>query len=197
MSTVCQRTIQLPLRLRKLLIVDITRLQPFIIGGDSFCEHVEALISYNVRNDGQQQDCLYIEQGHLMTPTSFMSYSMAIDPRRSVVVTSTPIPLSSTLPLESQHWCPLESPSSTSSYKCLVIFSMPEPTRPKAGKALPCIVFANKSTAERKEQKVTRKFTQKYKNIFTNIQKMAESHSNNPLTMYFYQEGAKHMPPFL
>ena len=81
MSTVCQRTIQLPLQLRKLLIVDMTRLQPFIVGGDSFCEHVEALINYNVWNDGQQQDCLYIEQGHLMTPTSFMTHSMAIDPQ--------------------------------------------------------------------------------------------------------------------
>ena len=51
----------------------MTRLQPFIIGGDSFHEQVEALISYNVWNDGQQQDCLYIEQGHLTTPTSFLT----------------------------------------------------------------------------------------------------------------------------
>ena len=31
-----------------------------------------------------------IEQGHLMTPTSFMTYSMVIDPKKSVVVTWTP-----------------------------------------------------------------------------------------------------------
>ena len=81
MSTVHQRTIQLPLRPRKLSIADITRLQPFIVGSDSFQEHVEALVSYNIQNNGQQQDCLYIEQGHLMMPTSFMAHSMAIDPR--------------------------------------------------------------------------------------------------------------------
>ena len=115
MSTACQRTIQLPLHPRKLLIADVTRLQPFIVGSDSFCEHVEAIISYNVRNDGQQQDCLYIKQGHLMMPTSFMTHSMAIDPRRSVVVTWTPIPLCSMLPQSSQPWCPPGSPSSTSS----------------------------------------------------------------------------------
>ena len=61
-------------------------LQPHIIGGDLFREHVEALISYNLRNDSFQQDCIYIEQGHLMTPTSFMTHSMAIDLRRAVVV---------------------------------------------------------------------------------------------------------------
>ena len=102
MSTGCQRTIQLPLHPRKLLIVDVTRLQPFIVGGDSFREHVKALISYNVRNNGQQQDCLYIEQGHLMMPMSFMTHSMVIDPQRSVVVTWTPIPLCTA---SIQPWC--------------------------------------------------------------------------------------------
>ena len=71
MSTLPQRKIQLPLRPHKLLIADVTRLQPFIVGGDSFREHVEALISYNLCNDGFQQDCIYIEQGHLITPDSF------------------------------------------------------------------------------------------------------------------------------
>ena len=115
MSTARQRTIQLPLHPRKLLIADITRLQPFIVGSDSFREHIEVLINYNVRNDGQQQDCLYIEQGHLMTLTSFMTHLMAIDPRRSVVVSWTPIPLCSMLPQGSQPWCPPGSPSYTSS----------------------------------------------------------------------------------
>ena len=88
MSTSRLRNLQLPLHPRTLLITDVTRLQPFIAGGDSFRENI---VSYNVRNDGSQQDCLYIEQGHLMTPTMFMTYSMVIDPRKSVVVTWTPI----------------------------------------------------------------------------------------------------------
>ena len=87
---------QLPLRPRTLLITDVTKLQPFTAGGDSFCENIETLVSYNVRNDGAQQDCLYIEQGHLMTPTTFMTYSMAIDPWKTVVVTWTPMRMYST-----------------------------------------------------------------------------------------------------
>ena len=81
---------------RTLLITDVTKLQPFTAGGDSFRENIETLISYNVHNDGAQQDCLYIEQGHLMTPTTFMTYSMAIDPWKTVVVTWTPIRMYST-----------------------------------------------------------------------------------------------------
>ena len=105
MSTLHQRKIQLPLRPSKLLIANVTRLQPFIMGGDSFREHVEALISYNLHNDGYQQDSIYIGQGHLMTPTSFMMHSMAIDPHRSVVVSWTPILLC--IPqVASQPWCP-------------------------------------------------------------------------------------------
>ena len=72
------------------------RLQPFTVGGDSFRENLETLVSYNVRTDGIQQDCLYIEQGHLMTPTTFMTYSMAVDPRQSVVVTWARIKMYST-----------------------------------------------------------------------------------------------------
>ena len=79
-----------------LLIADVTRLQQFTVGGDSFWENLEALVSYNVHNDGMHQDCLYIEQGHLMTPTTFMTYSMAVDQRQSVVVTWTPIKMYST-----------------------------------------------------------------------------------------------------
>ena len=97
MCTPRPRNVQLPLRPRTLLITDVTRLQPFTLGGDNFRENIETLISYNVRTDGIQQDCLYIEQGHLMTPTSFMTYSMAVDPRQSVVVTWTPIKRYSTL----------------------------------------------------------------------------------------------------
>ena len=96
MFTCRPRHLQLPLRPRTLLIADVTRLQPFTVSGDSFRENLEALISYNVRNDGMHQDCLYIEQGHLMTPTTFMTNSMAVDPCQSVVVTWTPIKMYST-----------------------------------------------------------------------------------------------------
>ena len=76
---------------KELYSTDVTRLQLFTVGGDNFRESLETLVSYNVCTDGIQQDCLYIEQGHLMTPTTFMTYSMAIDPRKTVVVTWTPI----------------------------------------------------------------------------------------------------------
>ena len=115
MFTGRQRHLQLPLRPRTLLITDVTRLQPFIAGGDSFRENIETLVSYNVRNDGLQQDCLYIEQGHLMTPTTFMTYSMVIDPRKSVVVTWTPIRMYSTRQQGSQPSSPPGSPLYTSS----------------------------------------------------------------------------------
>ena len=89
------------------------RLQPFTVGGDNFRENIETLISYNVHTDGIQQDCLYIEQGHLMTPTTFMTYSMAVDPRQSVVVTWTPIKRYS-MPQGSRPSSPPGSPFYTS-----------------------------------------------------------------------------------
>ena len=115
MSTGRSRNLQLPLCPRTLLIADVTRLQPFIAGGYAFRENIETLVSYNVRNDGAEQDCLYIEQGHLMTPTTFMTHSMAIDPRKSVVVSWTPVRLSSMLQQGSLPLCPPGSPSFTSS----------------------------------------------------------------------------------
>ena len=93
MSICRPRHLQLPLRPRTLLIADVTRLQPFTAGGNNFRENIKTLVSYNVRTDGTQQDCLYIDQGHLMPPTKFMTYSMAVDPRQAVVVTWTPIRL--------------------------------------------------------------------------------------------------------
>ena len=115
MSTRRPQHLQLPLRPRTLLITDVIRLQPFIAGGDSFRENIETLVSYNVRSDGSQQDCLYIEQGHLMTPTMFMTYSMAIDPRKTVVVTWTPIPMYSSVQQGSQPSSLPGSPLYTSS----------------------------------------------------------------------------------
>ena len=115
MSTGRPRNLQLPLRPRTLLITDVTKLQPFTAGGDSFHENIETLVIYNVRNDGAQQDCLYIEQGHLMTPTTFMTYSMAIDTRKTVVVTWTPIRMYSTQQQGSQPSSLPGSPLYTSS----------------------------------------------------------------------------------
>ena len=115
MSTGHPRNLQLLLRPKTLLIADVTRLQPFIARGDAFRENIETLVSYNVRNDSAQQDCLYIEQGHLMTPTTFMTHSMAIDPRKSVVVSWTPVCLSSMLQQGSLPLCPPGSPLFTSS----------------------------------------------------------------------------------
>ena len=115
MSTSHPRNLQLPLHPRTLLITDVTRLQPFIAGGDSFRENIETLVSYNIRNNGSQQDCLYIEQGHLVTPTMFMTYSMAINPRKSVVETWTPIRMYSTLQQGSQPSSLPGSPLYTSS----------------------------------------------------------------------------------
>ena len=83
--------------------------------GDAFRENIETLVSYNIRNDGAQQDCLYIEQGHLMTPTMLMTHSMAIDLRRSVVVSWTPVRLTSMLQQGSLPLCPPGLPFSTSS----------------------------------------------------------------------------------
>ena len=68
---------------------------------------------------------------------------------------------------------------------------MPAPGRPKAGKEHPRLMYPNKSTAQRREQKAALKFTQKYQNIFTSQQMMAEGHSSNPLGPYFYQERRK------
>ena len=93
MSICHPRHLQLPLRPRTLLIADVTRLQPFTAGGNNFRENIRTLVSYNVHTDGAQQDCLYIEHGHLMPPTTFMTYSMVVDPRQAVVVTWTPIRL--------------------------------------------------------------------------------------------------------
>ena len=115
MSTGCPQNLQLPLHPRRLLIANVTRLQPFIAGGDAFRENIETLGGYNVCNDSAQQDCLYIEQGHLMTLTTFMTHSMAIDLRKSVVVSWTPVCLSSMLQQGSLPFCQPGSPLFTSS----------------------------------------------------------------------------------
>ena len=122
MSTGRPCNLQLPLCPGTLLIADVTRLQPFITGGDTFQESIETLVSYNVHKDSAQQDCIYIEQGHLMTPTTFMTHSMATDPRKSVVVSWTPVRQSSMLQQGSLPLCPPRSPLFTSSEKHAVTF---------------------------------------------------------------------------
>ena len=88
-----------------MLIADVMRGELVHLNDDAFCEQLDALISYNVRNDGDKQDCLYIEQGQFLNPSSFKAHSMAIDPQRTVVVTWTPVPLHHLQLQKSQHWC--------------------------------------------------------------------------------------------
>ena len=89
-----------------MLIADVTRGQLVHMNDDAFCEQLDTLISYNVRNDGVKQDCLYIEQGQFLNPSSFKAHSMVIDPQRMVVVTWTSVQLHHLQPQQSQHWCP-------------------------------------------------------------------------------------------
>ena len=65
---------------------------------------------------------------------------------------------------------------------------MPYPTKPKGGWQRPRQVVINKSTAQLREKKATKKFMNKYPEIFqTN---MAQS-SNNPPGPFLYQEDGK------
>ena len=65
---------------------------------------------------------------------------------------------------------------------------MPYPTKPKGGWQRPRQVVVNKSTAQIQEKKATRKFANKYRDMFqTN---MAEG-PNNPQGPFLYQEGGK------
>ena len=88
-----------------MLIADVTHGQLTHFNDDAFREQLETLISYNVRNDRFKQDCLYIEQGQFLNPSSFKAHSMAIDPQCTVVVTWTPVQLHHLLLQQSQHWC--------------------------------------------------------------------------------------------
>ena len=88
-----------------MLIADVTRGELVHMNDDAFREQLETLISYNVRNDSIKQDCLYIEQGQFLNPSSFKGHSMAIDPQRTVMVTWTPVQIHHLQPQQSQHWC--------------------------------------------------------------------------------------------
>ena len=188
MSTSRPWNLHLPLHPRTLLITDVTRLQPFIVGGDSFRENIETLVNYNVCSDSSQQDCLYIEQGHLMTPTMFMTYSMAIDPGKTVVVTWTPIPMYSTVQQGSQPSSLPGSPLYTSLKRPAIMYFMPYPTKLKGGWQWPRQVVVNKSTAQIREKKATWKFVNKYQDILQN--NMVEG-PQDPQGPFFFQEGGK------
>ena len=65
---------------------------------------------------------------------------------------------------------------------------MPYPTKLKGGWQQPCQVVINKSTAQLREKKATRKFMNKYPEIFqTNM----VQGSNNPPDPFLYQEDGK------
>ena len=65
---------------------------------------------------------------------------------------------------------------------------MPYPTKPKGGWQWPCQVVVNKSTAQIREKKATRKFMNKYQEIFQNS--MAQG-PNDPQGPFLYQEDSK------
>ena len=65
---------------------------------------------------------------------------------------------------------------------------MPYPTKPKGGWQQPCQVVVNTSTAQIWEKKATRKFANKYRDVFQN--NMAEG-PRDPQDPFLYQEGGK------
>ena len=67
---------------------------------------------------------------------------------------------------------------------------MPYPTKLKGGWQWPRRVVVNKSTAQICEKKATRKFANKYQELFHQQDNMVES-PKDPQGPYFYQEGGK------
>ena len=65
---------------------------------------------------------------------------------------------------------------------------MPYPTKPKGGWQRPRQVVVNKNTAQLREKKATRKFMNKYQEVFQTS--MAQG-SNNPPGPFLYQEDRK------
>ena len=65
---------------------------------------------------------------------------------------------------------------------------MPYPTKPKGGWQRPCQVVVNKSTAQLRERKATRKFINKYQETIQNS--MAQG-PNDPQGPFLYQEDGK------
>ena len=65
---------------------------------------------------------------------------------------------------------------------------MPYPTKPKGGWQRPCQVVVNKSTAQLREKKATRKFMNKYQETIQNS--MAQG-PNDPQGPFLYQEDGK------
>ena len=65
---------------------------------------------------------------------------------------------------------------------------MPYPTKPKGGRQRPCQVVVKKSTAQLREKKATRKFMNRYQEIFQTS--MAQG-SNNPPDPFLYLEDGK------
>ena len=65
---------------------------------------------------------------------------------------------------------------------------MPYPTKPKGGWQWPCQVMVNKSMAQLREKKATRKFMNKYQEI---IQNSMVQGPNNPQGPFLYQKDGK------
>ena len=124
-----------------------------------------------------------------MTPITFMTHSMAIDLRKSVVVSWTPVRLSSMLQQGSLPLCP---PAITFIYfflkACSYVFNaISHQTKGRVATAMPGSGQQEHCT-DTGEEGHTEKFANKYKEIFQN--NMAEG-QNNPQGPFFYQEGGK------
>ena len=65
------------------------------------------------------------------------------------------------------------------------------PTKPKGGWQRPRQVVVNKSTAQLRESKATRKFMNKYHEVFQTSQTSMAQGSNNPPGPFLYQEDGK------
>ena len=65
---------------------------------------------------------------------------------------------------------------------------MPSPSKPKGGWQRPCQVVVNTSTAQLREKKATRKFMNKYQEVF---QTSMAQESNNPPGLFLYQKDGK------
>ena len=100
-----------------------------------------------------------------MTPTMFMTYLMAVDPWKTVVVTWTPVKMHSMMQQGSQPLC------------CYLLHAISHQTK-----------VVNKSTVQIWEKKATQKFAKKYRDILQN--NMAEG-PKDPQGPFFYQEGGK------
>ena len=132
-----------------------------------------------------------------MTPTTFMMHSMAIDPRRSVVESWTPVCLCSMLPQGSLPLCPPGLPFLYFFLKACsyVINAISHQTKRRV--ATPMTSWwstrALHKSARRRGHRNSRTNTKTDFRTKTVWQRARMTHRDRT----FIKKGAKHMPPFL